>query len=241
MARVAEEGEVLLEQVARVQKLPTLPAAILQVVLCIAQIVLVFLLPALYREGEHSSLSSFSLLIYSHSAHCAAFFAIDQYLQLHHRRSRRQGYLAFYLRTKSLRRAPFHILSAGSAVLVLVIVILHDTAGPCLPAGARVDYLRGLVTLESLVVLCLVTSYIHLLAGFHAACRPPDVLRGDLYPALPDARELVGSREPGQLDVVMERQAEMIRYLTERCDQLCGKVQQVTALLGSKERRDTYT
>ena len=38
MARVAEEGEVLLEQVARVQKLPTLPAAILQVVLCIAQI-----------------------------------------------------------------------------------------------------------------------------------------------------------------------------------------------------------
>ena len=38
MAGVAEEGEVLVEQVARVHRLPTLPAAILQVVLCIAQI-----------------------------------------------------------------------------------------------------------------------------------------------------------------------------------------------------------
>ena len=40
---------------------------------------------------------------------------------------------------------------------------------------------------------------------------------------------------------VTGRPALQCRYLTERCDQLCGKVQQVTALLGSKERRDTYT
>jgi len=239
MAGVAEEGEVLVEQVARVHRLPTLPAAILQVVLCIAQIVLVFLLPALYQEEEHSSLSSFSLLIYTHSAHYVAFFAIDRYLLLHHRRSRRQGHLAFYLRTKNLRRAPFHLLSAGSAVLVPAVVLLQDTAGPL--AGDRVDYLRALVTLESLVVICLVAAYIHLLAAFHAGRQTPDVLRAELYPGLPDARELVGSLEPRQLDLVMERQAEMIRYLTERCDQLCWKVHQVTALLDSKEGRNTCT
>ena len=62
------------------------------------------------------------------------------------------------------------------------------------------DYLRGLITLESLVVLCLVSSilenekaipiltiatkvinYIHVLSNFHSSRQPPDVLRGELW------------------------------------------------------------
>ena len=42
------------------------------------------------------------------------------------------------------------------------------------------DYLRGLITLESLVVICLVVSYILLLADHHKKQLPPDVLREDL-------------------------------------------------------------
>ena len=62
------------------------------------------------------------------------------------------------------------------------------------------DYLRGLLTLESLVVLCLVPNfllcivndsmytcrmkainYIYVLSIFHASRQPPDVLREDLW------------------------------------------------------------
>ena len=42
------------------------------------------------------------------------------------------------------------------------------------------DYLRGLITLESLVVICLVVSYILLLADHHKKQLPRDVLREDL-------------------------------------------------------------
>ena len=41
--------------------------------------------------------------------------------------------------------------------------------------------------------------------------------------------------------VVVEVVLQACRYLTERCDQLCGKVHQVTALLDSKEGRNTCT
>ena len=37
-----------------------------------------------------------------------------------------QGYLEFYVKTKNIRRAPFYILSVGNAVLMIVVMILHD-------------------------------------------------------------------------------------------------------------------
>jgi hypothetical protein len=174
--------------------------------------VLVFLLPALYDQGaaDHSGLGSFSLLIYTHSGHWAAFLAIDQFLLLHHHRSRQQGYLDFYVRTKNIRRAPFYILSVGNAALMLVVVILHDlcdTDSSCRNATTKVDYLRGLITLESLIIICLVVSYIHTLRLHHNSRLPPDVLRQELYTV-----QAGGHLAPGQMAEVMERQAELIRW-----------------------------
>ena len=95
-----------------------------------------------------------------------------------------QGYLDFYVKTKNLRRAPFYILSVGNAVLMMVTVILNDfcdTSFDCLHSltkvklfilylppsrimsGFQVDYLRGLLTLESLVVLCLVRCFLDII------------------------------------------------------------------------------
>ena len=44
----------------------------------------------------------------------------------------------------------------------------------------QVDYLRGLITMESMVIICLVVSYIILLSDFHKKQLPPDVLREDI-------------------------------------------------------------
>jgi len=224
------------EQGPRVPRLPTLPAAITQIFLCLVQIVLVFLLPALYdRDKSHQHvLGSFSLLIYTHTGHWAAFLAIDQFLLKHHHNSRQQGYLDFYVQTKNLRRAPFYILSVGNALLMMAVVILNDfcdSSYSCLHTFTKVDYLRGLITLESLVVLCLVINYIHVLSNFHKSRQPPDVLREELWD-----RGVVGSMEPSQVTQVMEHQAEMIRYLNERCENLSEKVLELSTQLGRKER-----
>ena len=101
----------------------------------------------------------------------------------------------------------------GNAVLMTVVVILHDLCvEDCRSSFTRVDYLRGLITLESLVVMCLVANYLYLLAEFHASSLPPDVLREEVYPITTGHADLVGSLEPHQVKEVMERQAEMIRY-----------------------------
>jgi len=239
-------GESDQEQ-TRFRKVPTLPAAVIQIVLCIAQIVLVFLLPSLYdrRHGiSPHSFGSFSLLIYTHSAHWAAFLIIDQYLHHHHHKSRLQGYLEFYVRTKNIRRAPFYILSVGNAVLMIVVMILHDLCDSdhyCSHTFTKVDYLRGLITLESLIVICLVVSYIYILADHHNKALPPDVLREDLtssimQPSNHQQGEVIGCLEPDQLMEVMERQAEMIRYLHEHTESLCRKIQVLTSQLSHKER-----
>jgi len=225
------------EQEQEVKRLPTLPAAVIQIILCIGQIVLVFILPAFYdpnpTEKDWHGLGAFSLLIYVHTSYWAAFLFIDRFLFHFHHKSRQQGYLDFYVKTKNLRRAPFYILSVGNAVLMMVTVILNDfcdTSFDCLHSLTKVDYLRGLLTLESLVVLCLAINYIYVLSIFHASRQPPDVLRDELW-----ERQVVGSLEPAQVQQVMERQAEMIRYLSDRCEFLCGKLQDLSSELGRKE------
>merc|ERR1712025_903527 len=171
--------------------------------------------------GTDTKFGSFSLLIYTHGAHWAAFLIIDQYLHHHHHKSRLQGYLEFYVKTKNVRRAPFYILSIGNAVLMIVVMVLHDlcdSSRECSRTFTKVDYLRGLITLESLVVICLVVSYILLLADHHKKQLPPDVLREDLTDSVmlnSSNGEVIGCVGPDQMVEVLERQAEMIRYLHE--------------------------
>merc|ERR1719228_3019426 len=239
-----DEEQLLGEhQAPRFRKVPTLPAAIVQILLCVGQITLVFVLPSLYdHKNTARTFGSFSLLIYTHSAHWAAFLIIDQFLHHHHHKSRLQGYLEFYLRTKNIRRAPFYILSVGNAVLMIVVMILHDlcdSGDGCSHTFTKVDYLRGLITLESLVVVCLVVSYIYILTEHNKKALLPDVLREEftsaVLPNLP-RNDIVGSQGPDQLSEVMERQAEMIRYLHEHTESLCRKIQVLTTQLSQKER-----
>ena len=91
--QISDEDDLITsEQSPRFKKVPTLGAAITQIVLCLAQIILVFLLPSLYdrHTKEGHSFGSFSLLIYTHGAHWAAFLIIDQFLHYHHHKSRLQ-------------------------------------------------------------------------------------------------------------------------------------------------------
>ena len=131
---------------------------------------------------------------------------------------------------------------------MIVVMILHDLCDSgkgCSHTFTKVDYLRGLITLESMVVVCLVVSYIYILSEHNKKALLPDVLREEftsaVLPILP-RNDIVGSQGPDQLSEVMERQAEMIRfnqfqifwdwmtfdlrrYLHEHTESLCRKIQ----------------
>ena len=101
---------------------------------------------------------------------------------------------------------------------MIVVMILHDLCDSgkgCSHTFTKVDYLRGLITLESMVVVCLVVSYIYILSEHNKKALLPDVLREEftsaVLPDLQNRNDIVGSQGPDQLSEVMERQAEMIR------------------------------
>jgi len=243
--QIQDEEELLAsDRQGRFKKVPTLGAAVVQIVLSVSQIILVFVLPSLYDKHftPDRQFGSFSLLIYTHGAHWAAFLIIDQFLHHHHHKSRLMGYLEFYVKTKNIRRAPFYILSIGNAVLMIVVMILHDLCDynhNCSHSFTKVDYLRGLITLESMVVICLVVSYIIILVEFNKRQLPPDVLREDINNTVMLSEsngEVVGCISPDQMVDVLERQAEMIRYLHEHTQHLGRKILLLTSQLGQRER-----
>jgi len=236
------DEELLIESGRRFQKVWTLPAAILALILCCVQIVLVFILPELCdKRGRECVLNSFSILIYTHGCHWLGILLIDYINHCAHHRSRLNGYLEFYTKTKNIRRAPFYLVSAGNFVLMLVVIILHDMCDnnvACSHSFTKVDYLRGLITLESLVVICCVVSYIIILRDFNSKELPPDVMREDFMSSVMLNRnvESVGCQEQNQIMEVMERQAELIRYLKEHSDNLGKKILGLTTQLAARER-----
>eukprot|EP00088_Acartia_fossae_P065944 TRINITY_DN8144_c0_g1_i1.p1 TRINITY_DN8144_c0_g1~~TRINITY_DN8144_c0_g1_i1.p1 ORF type:complete len:243 (+),score=34.92 TRINITY_DN8144_c0_g1_i1:40-768(+) len=236
------DEELLVENTRRFNKVGTLPAAILSVCLCLVQITLAFILPELCdKKGKECVLNSFSILIYTHGGHWAGILAVDQFLHLAHHKSRLSGYLEFYTKTKNIRRAPFYLVSAGNFVLMLIVIILHDLCDDdqtCSHTFTKVDYLRGLITLESLVVICCNVSYIIILREFNKKQSPPDVLREDFVTSihLGDHGDTIGVQQQDQVMEVMERQAELIRYLKDHSETLGKKILDLTNQLALKER-----
>ena len=68
---------------------------------------------------------------------------------------------------------------------MIVVIILHDLCDSgkgCSHTFTKVNYLRGLITLESMVVVCLVVSYI--LSEHNKKALLPDVLRKEFTSAV---------------------------------------------------------
>jgi len=131
----------------------------------------------------------FSLLIYCHAAYWLLHLIIDPYLKSKHKANRLQGYLLFYLDTKNIRRAPFYVVSIGNFALLVADVVLNDFchayASSCTHGRfSRVDWLRGLITVEAMAVLCLFSFYIRKVQTFNRGRFKPDVMRPEIMHGL---------------------------------------------------------
>ena len=106
----------------------------------------------------------------------------DQYLKWHHRRGRLHGYLEFYIRTKNLRRTPFYIVSFGNAILLLTVTAIHDHCDhsqdpSCQNKEAKIEALRGLITIECMIIAFMWLKYIMVVKKFKKDKCPPDLHR----------------------------------------------------------------
>lgn len=236
---IIPNDEFMEEERPRFIPLPTLPMAFAQILVNVGMILVVFIVPIVCDNHGHNkddlgvcTIPPFSLLIYSHSIHWVVHLIADQYLKFQHKKSRLNGYTEFYSKVKNVRRAPFYIGSFGNAVLLVTVTALHDVCDPdrCEDKFTKVDYLRGLITLECLIILCLIGNYIINVREFHAKALPADVYRQDFMSMVVPEGQLppqgsIGSA-PGQTtkEEILEKQAELIRYLQEHAQDLDKKI-----------------
>lgn len=268
------------------ENLPTIPAAAIGICTNLIMIILVFLLPILCENEHHHGgvyrpsrltkkddgsedwtdlcpLQPFSILVYSHAGHWVVHLVIDQFLKQKHKVSRLKGYIEFYLETKNKRRTPFYLISIGNAVLLITVTALNDYCDDnhCKDKFTKVDYLRGLMTLESLVIICLWAKYIIDVKEFHRQKQPPDVLRMDVLRKLrvSNGKDEVDDEEtnppietddlfgvqPARDDddarkEVLEKQAELIRYLYSHIETLNKKISELIHKLAAATVGERY-
>jgi len=228
------------------ERLKTLPTAYFLIVLNVIMIGLVFLIPGICQPipdsiNTNCTIDPLSSLIYSHAVYWLSHLFADQYLKYWHKMSRCKGYIEFYLATKNLRRTPFYMVSIGNAFLLITYTILHDycdsSPSNCPDKFLKVDYLRGLITLECMIIAFIWVKYIVNVRKFHAKSQKPDMYRKDFVETIcPENFEPVSMIIEPSVPLILETQAELIRCMH---DYLCKLEDQIKSPLEPlSSRRD---
>lgn len=146
--------------------------------------------------------------------------------------------MEFYILTKNIRRTPFYIISFGNAILLVTVTALHDycdnnSDSSCEDKETKVEVLRGLITLECMVVAFMWVKYVMAVKKFKRDKRPPDLYRADFR------RQVLGIKVedrnapqcPGRDESVdvLQLQSELLIYLCPSIGQEADLLQEVIA------------
>ncbi|PFX25270.1 transmembrane protein 192-like [Stylophora pistillata] len=215
--------------------------AILQLILFISFESLQFIFPNKKLMGESLSLGGtdppFSFLILLHVGLWVIIFICDRVLQFQHHQSQAKGYLEFFRETKELRRIPHSVLSLGNAVLlVLYAVIGHDSKESDRGGLALYNILQITFTIEFIISVPGILWYIVKVFKFNARQPLPDAEDSDFFNVYTNngvsSLSTTGYRDNDYLDEVLEKQADMIRYLQQHNTNLGKRLMKLTAQQG---------
>lgn len=225
----------------------TLPSVYLLLITNLIMVVMVFILPVICdtkpKEEQKCFVEPFSLLIYSHTLYWFCHMIGDQYLKWHHRRGRLHGYLEFYIWTKNLRRTPFYIVSFGNAILLVTVTAIHDSEDrsgqETHGGGTKVEALRGLITLECMIIAFMWLKYVMVVKKFKKDKSPPDLHRPEFREKILNYRNHASAngcaaRIPEaetHISVdVLELQSELLVYLCPELGQEQDRLRQIVTL-----------
>ena len=228
----------------------TLPSVYLLLITNLIMVVMVFILPVICdtkpKEEQKCFVEPFSLLIYSHTLYWFCHMIGDQYLKWHHRRGRLHGYLEFYIWTKNLRRAPFYIVSFGNAILLVTVTAIHDnedrSGHESRGGGPKVEALRGLITLECMIIAFMWLKYVMVVKKFKKDKSPPDLQRPEFREKILNYRNNQASTNSNGCAVripeaenhvsvdVLELQSELLVYLCPELGQEQDRLRQIVTL-----------
>ena len=165
-------------------------------------------------------------------------FTIDRATQYFHHRIRLRGYLKLYLRLRNVRRIPFIVYSFGMAGIVLVFSMERQLT--CLITFSTFQFnyfITIIVGLELILSGVGLVFYFWLTLRFNCNKPRPDTIgtEGDtVTPFLSAPPEIGFSRndETENVEELLDKQADMIRYLKAHNANLGRKINDLQDRLG---------
>jgi len=220
----------------RFKRISTPPLLIILIILMILEAVALFVIPLLCPESA-CGISSYSLLLYLHSVMWFVIMIADRYLRVQHNILRSSGYLEFYRETRNIRRTPFVIYSGGNAILLILVTILNDYCDPAqahcngIPLS-KINYLQIMCVAEIVIVVPLLIILLGKTFGFNRSEASPDVNQDDMMTTYLHSHHNsvdIGFRDEDFVDDILEKQADLIRYLKQHNATLGRKIMQLRA------------
>ncbi|CAF0894608.1 unnamed protein product [Rotaria sordida] len=187
--------------------------------------------------------SPYNISLYVHAGFYVVCVIFDRMYHYHQDLSQRDGYLDFYRQTINLRRIPLIIISTGNAILVAMIKLLEDYPSSILPLQPW-HCLAILTTIEIIIMLSALLWYLVLTIKFNKQHVPPDAALDDLlstFASLQTSTNEIGFRDETYTENVLEKQADLIRYLRERNDHLARLLQQSKQQLNTQQTLTNIT
>ncbi|XP_033641499.1 transmembrane protein 192-like [Asterias rubens] len=228
------------EEECHFKKCNTLWVAVCQIILIVLFLAGSIVLPYVIEPHIHPNETkaqqlddAFTYVAFAQPAMWLLLLIIDRYLQYKHIVLRRYGYLDFTQNTRYIRRTTEFMFSLGNAAMLVAVMLCYMFIPPSnsfnLKAGTvyGVYFQQIIIGIESIVALFCCLRYAVFVYKFNSAKLAPDVEHEEqmiavMQPSthLPD----VGYRDSQYVDSLLERQADMIRYLKHHTEHLSKRI-----------------
>ncbi|XP_048254128.1 transmembrane protein 192-like [Haliotis rufescens] len=215
------------------RRINTAWAIVCQILLSIALLTGSFIIPVFCLQSACGA-DDIALVIYIHGCFWFIFLAFDRYYRQQHYVNRLNGYLEFYRRTKNIRRMPFLITSGGNALLLIVTRILDEYCHKPDKCSflKKENYIQIVIAMETAVMLLFLVMYLARTFQFNRRQAHPDVNQDEMLSSFIQSQSQssdIGFRDENYVDQVLEKQADMIRYLKQHNSQLGKRILALTA------------
>ncbi|XP_003748090.1 transmembrane protein 192 [Galendromus occidentalis] len=220
-------------------RVQTSAVIVFQVFMMIDLLVAAFLLPYF----PDIPVPVFSLIVYLHCAVWALTFILDAYLRKQHALLSCYGFINFYQKTKTLRRTSLNIMSCGSILMLIISVVIADYCAQrsqCPPGLDSKVYLQMVIALETIILLPVYIYYLKLNHDFHSNKARPDIEPPNFITSIIQDQNGVeiGFRDNNAIEDTVEKQSDMIRYLTQYNTHLKQKLVRLSLEVQNSRRND---
>ncbi|XP_076756494.1 transmembrane protein 192 [Xylocopa sonorina] len=217
------------------QKLNTVPIVSVPLVLGVSLGITGIIFVSVWPE-EKNKCDTYFIYLYLHCIYWLIILLTDHLVKAKHHKLRTYGYLDFYQSTYQHVRTPLFIASLWITCYLLLAAILHHMHKVNYEQYCRasewftpLNYIVFLTVLELVIIVPVYTNYIKKVSRFNRLRPPPDVAREDWLSSFTQDT-YAGSSEVGyhhrgsNLEELLEKQADLIRYLRDHNDKLSHRV-----------------